>query len=393
MRNEPAMHRTGDQAFIKAMNKLIVLNILRFQSPESRVQISAMTGLNKATVSSIVDELITGGLVFEVGHVHGKIGRRAVLLQFNAKAGYTVGVDLGVDYLRLALVDLSGGVLASRETKLPDNQDATHVVSFLAASIRDVLRDAPSAPLGLLGIGIGVPGTVDFARGVVLHAPNLHWKSVALKDLLYDQLNLPVYVDNEANVSALGEKMHGVGTEMSDMVYISAGTGIGTGIIVNGELVRGHNGAAGEFGHMTIAFDGPTCTCGNRGCLEVYASERALIELYHQLTGQRQTADEIIRQARAGQKDGAEAVGVIGHYLGIGVANLINGLSPSRVLIGNRLSTAGDGLLGPLREVLQSRCIEDPSGIDVSIASLGQDVCVIGASALVLDQYFSNLNG
>jgi glucokinase-like ROK family protein len=384
------MKRTGDQAFIKELNKSIVLNLLRFHSPISRTQISVQTGLNKATVSSIVDELIRENLVLEVGHGHTRVGRRPVLLLFNAHAGYVIGVDLGVDYVRVLATDLSAEIATSRELTIGDERSPQQVVQAIVQAIQEIKSELPSSSLGIIGIGIGVPGLVDFSHGIVLNAPNLAWRDVHLGALLENYLGLPVYVDNEANTGALGEKLFGVGREASNLIYISAGTGIGTGIIVHNELVRGSQGIAGEFGHMTIEAQGLKCSCGNHGCLEMYASERALVRRYQQLTGTHLTTEEILLRLKENDAAALEAIQTVGQYLGIGVANLLNGLNPSLILIGNRLSAAGEWLVRPIEQTVRNRCFTLPyTQVRIQTSSLGRNACAIGAASLVLHEYFA----
>ncbi|GMA49257.1 hypothetical protein GCM10025857_06140 [Alicyclobacillus contaminans] len=240
------MKRTGDQAFIKEMNRSIVLNLLRFHSPISRTQISVQTGLNKATVSSIIDELIHENLAIEVGRGQTKVGRRPVLLLFNASAGYVIGIDLGVDYVRILATDLSANVVSSQELDMAEPRNVASVVERIANTVTQMREALPPSNLGVIGVGVGVPGLVDYSHGVVLNAPNLSWRDVPFGPLLATRLGLPVYVDNEANTGALGEKLFGMGKEVSHLIYVSVGTGIGTGIIVHNELVRGSQGIAGN---------------------------------------------------------------------------------------------------------------------------------------------------
>lgn len=384
------MKRTGDQSFIKELNKSIVLNLLRFQSPISRAQISQMTGLNKATVSLLVNELIQDNLILEVGHGHARVGRRPVLLLFNSNAGHTIGVDLGVNYIRIVVTDLSAHVLLAYETDIRDPHDVGQVVNQLVSLIQDTIAKVPDSPLGIIGVGVGVPGLVDFSQGIVLNAPNLQWRDVHLKALLQSYLQLPVFVDNEANAGALGEKLFGVGKQVSDLIYVSVGTGIGTGIIVNNELWRGARGVAGEFGHMTIETNGLKCSCGNTGCLEMYASEKAILHYYEKNTGKKLTFEEIMSRLKDNDPESVQAVQAAGQYLGIGIASLLNGFNPSLVLIGNRVSQARKWILRPVEQTVRSRCfITSYFPINIQVSSLGRDACAVGAAALVLDNYFS----
>ncbi|WP_026975246.1 ROK family protein [Alicyclobacillus contaminans] len=384
------MKRTGDQAFIKEMNRSIVLNLLRFHSPISRTQISVQTGLNKATVSSIIDELIHENLAIEVGRGQTKVGRRPVLLLFNASAGYVIGIDLGVDYVRILATDLSANVVSSQELDMAEPRNVASVVERIANTVTQMREALPPSNLGVIGVGVGVPGLVDYSHGVVLNAPNLSWRDVPFGPLLATRLGLPVYVDNEANTGALGEKLFGMGKEVSHLIYVSVGTGIGTGIIVHNELVRGSQGIAGEFGHMTIESEGLQCSCGNHGCLEMYASERALIHRYQMLTKSKHSSEDILARLQSGEQAAKEAVHTIGTYLGIGLSNLINGLNPSLILIGNRLAQAGDWLLHPIQQTIQTRCFSVPyAPVTIRMSALGRNACAIGAAALVLHEHFA----
>lgn len=384
------MTRTGDQAFIKELNLAIVLNLLRFQGTVSRTQIAKLTGLNKATVSSLVDELISSQLVMEVGRAPSQVGRRPILLLFNANAGFVVGIDLGVDFARVVATDLSGQVTQARECHLSHPKNPQTVIGQLVEQIQAVITQLPPSPLGVVGVGVGVPALVDYTRGIVINAPNLGWRDVHLKALLESYSNLPVYVDNEANAGALGEKLRGAGKDVSDLVYISAGVGIGAGIIVNHELIRGAQGMAGEFGHMTVEPQGFRCDCGNQGCWEMYASEKALVDQYRRLSGRQLTSEAILALAEENETFALEALQAVGQYLGIGIANILNGLNPSLVLIGNRLGRAGNRLLGPVLQAVQSRCFIAPyAGVKVQMSALGPDACAIGAASLVLHEYFA----
>ncbi len=375
---------------MKEINKSVVLNRIRFHSPISRSQISADTGLNKATVSALIDELIREDLVLEVGHGRSRVGRRPIMLLFNAKVGTVLGVELGVEYIRIVSTDLSAKVIATHSRPLPQDADATEVIEALVTAIEEAKRQAPATNYGVVGIGIGVPGLVDFRRGIVLRAPHLNWANIPLKAMLESRLGVPVFVDNEANAGALGEKLYGAATHISNLLYISAGTGIGTGIVIGNELLRGADGIVGEFGHMSIDTHGVPCTCGNAGCWELYASERAVTSGYHRLTGQGLSFEEVLHRVHESDPAALQVFQTVGQYLGVGIVNLINGLNPSMILLGNRLSEAGRSVTDAVQQVMATRCFIGPySKVTVQVSSLGRDACAIGAAALVLHHFFS----
>jgi len=383
------MQPTGDQNFIKRMNKAIVLQTLRRKSPLSRAHISELTGLNKATVSSLVGELIEEKLAEEIGLGESSGGRKPILLLFNRLAGYSVGVDLGVNYLLSVLADLQGNVIAHRHTP-HRNESFEQVMTLLFAEIRQLMQKAPASPYHVVGIGVGVSGLVDL-EGRLLFAPNLGWRDVPLKEKLEQEFQLPVQVENEAHAGALGEKLYGAGAGGRQLVYISAGMGIGTGIIINNELYRGSGGLSGEMGHMVIEAGGKLCRCGNRGCWELYASEKTLLEEYcrrvtnaeDSATQAEPTVEQIVAEAEGGSPAARQSLGEIGEYLGIGISNIINTFNPETILIGNRLSLAGDWILEPIRRVTGLRSLPyHRRKLRIELATLGIFSCARGAASL-----------
>ncbi len=366
------------------------MNLLRFKSPISRTQISLESGLNKATVTSLMAELLEDGFATEVGRGHSYGGRRPVLLRFNASAGYVIGIDLGVSDLKAMITDLSAHEVYTLTDQLPQNQDVHETIARISKAVQTCIKITPPSRHGVIGVGIGVPGLVDFETGNVINAPNLNWRDVPLKALVENLVQLPVYVDNEANVGALAEQLYGGGRGIQNFVYVSAGAGIGTGIITNGELYRGANGISGEFGHMTVEMQGLRCACGNRGCLEMYASEKALVERYRQLTGGTVSPEVILSRLDHEDPNAIESMHSVATYLAIGISNIVNGLNPTVVLIGNHLARAGRWLLPPIAQTLMSRCLIAPySSVETRISSLGENAGVIGAVALAIDQYFA----
>lgn len=383
------MKQTGNQTFIKEMNLSIVLNVIRDLGPISRAQIAQRTGLNKATVSALTDTLIEKNLVVEMGPGPSQVGRRPILLRFNADAGYAIGVDIDVQEIRIVLTNFAGQIL-KRFTCDQIERDSDAFIGTLSDQIYQIQKEVSPSCYGIIGVGVGVPGLVDHQRGIVINAPNLRWENIHLKALLENAIHLPVYVDNEANMGALGEKSHGAGRTVSDLVYVSVSTGIGAGIIQDNKLLHGSNGLAGEFGHITIETHGLRCSCGNKGCLEVYASEQSLLAHYSRLTGEELTFQDILQRAKKGEASAIESFREVGSYLGIGIANIMNGLNPSLVVIGNRMGEAGSFLLEPVLRTVQSRCFIAPyTHIDIRLSELKKDAGALGAAVVVLNNFFA----
>lgn len=369
--------------------------MIRNHCPISRAQIAELTGLTKGTVSTIVNDLMKDHLVYEIGPGRSSGGRRPVMLMFNKVAGYAVGVDLGVNYLLTVLTDLQGNIVHEQITPY---QDLTYeeILSLLKKDLRTVIDQAPSSTYGIIGIGIGIPGIVG-NDGTILFAPNLGWKDVDLKGVIHNEFQVPVWIDNEANTGALGEKLYGAGQEASNLVYVSVGIGIGTGIVLNGELYKGISGFSGEIGHTTIEVNGKKCRCGNKGCWELYASEHALMQQAKFLSIFRGGDDReinletLIRLADEGHTEVINLFNQVGEYLGVGTMNLILSFNPELVIIGNRLSKAQPWIVNPIKKVLNNRLMPyHREKLRVEFSSLGVYSSALGASSLAISNFFSH---
>nr|WP_282580023.1 ROK family transcriptional regulator [Paenibacillus odorifer] len=361
---------------VKKINKSIVLHTIRRNSPLSRAKVSEMTGLNKATVSNLVAELCAQELVTEVGPGQSSGGRKPLMLHFNSMAGSVIGIELRVKQLTAVLCDLSGGILFESDFSL-DNHALPYVLERMKKTISDLIDKAPESPYGIVGIGVGVPGMVD-ENGVVLFAPNLGWEMVDLRGILEAEFAVPVTIDNEANAGAQGELNFGAAKDVRHLLYISAGSGIGSGIIIGGELYKGARGYAGETGHMTIEAQGKPCSCGSRGCWELYASEKTYDHSEFSLPAH--TTQELVRYAAAGQEDALRHFSSMGEYLGIGVTNLINSFNPELIVIGGALSEAEAWLGEPLRRVVAERTLPyHKQQLEITFSKLGSRGTMIGA--------------
>lgn len=381
---------TGDQALIKRMNTAIVLKSVLRDAPLSRADISANTGLNKATVSSLVQDLIDSGLVREIGTGQSSGGRKPVLLEFVAESGYAVGIDLGVNYVRGVLADLRGGVVLERTARLAQTAP-NEVFGILRPFIQSLMDEAPESAFGIVGIGVGVPGLVD-KSGAVLYAPNLGWRDVPLQDALSRAFGIPVLIDNEANVGAIGERKFGSGRGLGSMIYVSVGMGIGTGLILQKELYKGAGGFSGEMGHLSIEANGPACRCGNRGCWELYASEQALLSRAAEAGIGGGTLDSLLELAERGDPDARALFAGIGEYLGVGIANIVNVFNPEAVVIGNTMSRARPWLEAAMIATAESRALNfHLRGIRLLFAELGDRSAVMGAAETAIAAFFQRL--
>lgn len=385
--------KTGDQNLVKKINKSIVLNTVQEKCPLSRAAISEITGLNKATVSALVSELIDEKFIYELGPGQSSGGRRPVMLFFNKNAGCSIGIDLGVNYILAIITDLQGNII--KENSIPlHNRESEHVIPELIHFIQQLIIEAPDTPYGIIGIGIGVPGITD-AEGKILFAPNLEWSNVNIKEKIENEFHVPVTVDNEANAGSHGEKRYGAGQDVSNLIYISAGIGIGAGIIIDNELYKGASGISGEMGHFTIEANGKKCHCGNRGCWELYASENALLEQARQLPefrGQSEVIDidQLIRAADEGDRNVINLFNSIGEYLGIGLTNIVNTFNPEQVIIGNHLSKLRNWINNPIHRILEQRLLPyHLDALQVKFSKLGIYSCALGSSSFAISNFFA----
>ncbi len=408
------MKITGDLNLMKKINKSIVLELLRKASPLSRAEVAKTTGLTKATVSTLVAELMEENLLYEIGTGESSGGRKPVMLVFRQDAGYAIGVDLGVRDIHAVLTDLKGTIVHETRSSLRGMDTPEQVLGRLKDCLRRLMNKAPASPYGVVGIGVGVPGITD-DKGIVLFAPNLGWRNVPLQSLLEAEFKVPVIIDNEANAGAVGEKEFGIGRNVSNLIYISVGIGIGSGIILKDELYRGASGYSGEMGHITVHADGRPCRCGNVGCWELYASEQAILAEAEALLspdaadsggGAETAADaddsaaEVPRQAElealaaladSGNEAAQELFRRTGRYLGVGVVNIINTFNPELIIIGNRFTLAERWLAPSVREVIQERALPyHRERLRLEFAGLGLRSSVAGAASFAVSGFFAD---
>ncbi|MFC4736065.1 ROK family protein [Bacillus daqingensis] len=322
------------QQTVKLANKSIILNTIREQEPISRAALAQTLGLTKATVSSLVEELINEQYCYQTGLGKSSGGRRPLMLQFNEKAGYSLSCDIGVNYILTVLTDLRGSVIHEISRSF-DTNDFTRTVMEIKVMLDECLAKAEDTAFGLVGIGFGVPGLVD-KNGTILTTPNLDWTQSNVKEIFEDQYGVPVVVTNEANAGAYGEKTFGSARHTSSFVYVSAGIGIGAGIVLDDRLMMGAGGLSGEIGHTTIKDEGRSCRCGSKGCWEMYASEMALLRSFPE------NGHDLENLLSKAETDAAvrNAFEEIGYYLGVGLTNIIHTFNPEKIVIGNRLAKA-----------------------------------------------------
>jgi predicted NBD/HSP70 family sugar kinase len=381
----------GSLASLRRLNRRRVINALRQHGMISRAEIARRTGLSRSTVSSLVSELQSDGLVMEreeTGAAHGEHGGRPpILLSFDASAGAALGIDFGHSHLRVAVSDLSSAILAERAAPLDTDHAAQEGLDVAVDLIGEVLAEAGIERSRLIGAGLGLPGPVDQSSGVIGSSAILPgWVGVAAGDEMRRRLDIPVIVDNDANLGALAELTYGAGRGATDLVYLKVASGIGAGLILGGRLYRGWGGMAGELGHILVDPEGPVCRCGNRGCLETAASTGALLEMLRRSHGDL-TVPEMLRLAHEGDLGCRRVIADAGRVVGSAAAVLFNVLNPQRLVVGGDLADAGDLLLDGVRSSVRLSAL--PAAADaarVVPGVLGERAQVLGALALAVGE-------
>ncbi|PEK54785.1 glucokinase [Bacillus toyonensis] len=313
---------------------------------------------------------------------------------------WLVGVDLGGTTIKLAFINVYGEILHKWEIPTNTNEQGKHITLDVAKAIDKKLEELGELKSKLIGIGMGAPGPVHVASGMIYEAVNLGWKNYPLKDLLEVETGLPVVIDNDANLAALGEMWKGAGEGAKDLICMTLGTGVGGGVIANGEIVHGVSGAAGEIGHITVVTENAfPCNCGKSGCLETVASATGIVRVAMQKIQEtdkesmlrsmlaeegRITSKDVFEAHGQGDELANEVVEKVASYLGLAVANLSSTLNPEKIVIGGGVSKAGDALLEPIQSYFEqyafSRAVKSTK---LAIATLGNDAGVIGGAWLV----------
>lgn len=382
-----------------------IFKIIRDRGPLSGSDIVRWSGLAKSTVSVNVDRLLSAGLVREESRPDSKRKK----LKVAENAGHVVGVDIGQTHLAVGLCDLEALVLDSVRIPIALVQEGPEdVLEKVCGLIDDLARRAGVERKDLFGIGVGVPGPVDFARGMPVNPPVMPgWDHFPVTDFLRERFSCPVFLDNDVNVMALGERDRGVAQNAESFLFVKVGMGIGAGLVVHGEIFRGAKGAAGDIGHIGIDHDTTPCPCGNQGCLEVVAGGSALQSraakaaasgrspflAAQQASGVDLGAPTLALGAAAGDPFVVELVMESGKILGHVLAKLVNFFNPSVIVVGGRFAHLGERYIASIREAVYRRSTPlATSDLVIKRTQLGDEGAVVGAAVLVLDEILSHRN-
>lgn len=400
--------RTADQAFVREINLSLVLRHIHDEAPVSRAKIANVTGLNKSTVSSLVEDLLKRGLIRENGRNSAGTGRPATLLEINPEAGGIIGVQFGVDFVAVALTDFIGKIQWRRTIETDPNEPQADIITQTLTLVDEAISACKDQPGNLLGIGLSVPGIVDIERGVLIFAPNLQWRNVPLRKTFFEHTGLKIYVENDANAAAIAEHLFGVARKIKDFIFVFAGVGIGGGLFLNGNLYRGKKGYAGEIGHSPIITNLPltTCRCGNLGCWETLANQASILHRVQSHLDEKRSkiipdlltengaplSISIIKQAAdANDESAILSIAEAGAAMGQGIAGLINIFNPDKIILGGPISSVGEYMLPSIEESMTRYSLNEfGSLVMVLLSSFGADASLIGGIAIVVGDVLSN---
>ena len=384
---------------LRRINRSTVLRQIYLNRSMSRQELSQFSGLSSATVTNVVAELLQEGIVVEAGLEESQGGRPRSILTVDPNYGCFIGVDVGETLTRIELFDLTLHKLGAAAYPLALNENhPKQVIQHILQGLEAVLAESSITQEKVIGIGIGVPGVVEQSEHISVYAPSWGWHNVPLVTLLQEHIQMPIYLDNGAKAMAQAEGMFGAGQGVEHLAVLLVGTGIGAGIIAHGSLYRGAINSAGEWGHTIIELDGRLCRCGSHGCLEAYAGAPGIIERLRDMAPQSsllQSDDQeisltaIVDAARYGDPTAIQVLKDTAHYLGAGIANLINLFNPQLIVLGGWAGLQiGEYILPELRRFVERYALKQPfRATRIDLCQLGQDAVAMGAATLVLEQF------
>lgn len=395
-----------------AQRELRVLRFIHSNHNISRVELAKRTGSSAGSMTAMVHRLIAKGLVTESGKGSTNFGRKPVSLSLRHDLGYVGGVDMGSFRLRVIIADVLGNISYKSETETRMTEGRDRVLSRTFNEIHKAMDESRIPKAAIKGIGMAHSGVIDTRKGVVLSFPRpgqmTQWRNVPLLEMLEKEFDVPSILDDSARTMALAEKHFGLGKEMSDFLFIEVGMGIGASIFIDGKLYRGPGGSAGEFGHMTVDEKGPLCSCGNNGCLEAVASCAAIIQAVRAGIQQgvnskvsefvdgdldRISIEKIVEAARDNDTLALRVLDEAVSHIGVVLADVINLLNPSVVVLGGPLFREGrELLLERLRQVIRQRALEKSANeVQLKISALGSEAAALGAARLISEEVLERL--
>jgi len=394
---------------LKEINKKNILKIVIEIGPVSRIDISKQLKISRPTTSAYIGDLIKDGLIEEVGKGDSTPsgGKKAVLLQFNSKAGYILGVMIGVKTIRIVLTDLGSNIMEIIKIPTEEWLGPDAVIDKLIKNLKKIVRISEVNKEEIIGIGIGATGLVDSKIGLVIFSPNLDgWNNIKLKEIIEEKTGISTFIENECRVQAIAEKKYGLAKDVKNFVCVETGIGIGTGVFIDNKLMVGDKGMAGEVGHIITNLAGNRiCHCGNTGCLETLCSVNSLMEdimadikkseRFSDYGSSRLKTEDLYRLYEQGDEIVTRNVEKNAEYMGIGISNTIKMFSPELIIIHGEIIKFGKNYLNKVKESVSKNTFPKvKDNYNIQFSKLGENVGLIGATSIVFNNIFDldNLN-
>ncbi|HZG27406.1 MAG TPA: ROK family protein [Ensifer sp.] len=340
----------GNPSTSRALNRRLILNLLRNRGPLSRAEIAIVTGLSPAAVTFVVTELIEESLVIEGAAQAGATGRRPVPVDINYDGHMAVGFKLRHDRIDCILTDLATTPLASFDVPVPDTRPETMVATIVAA-IPKLLEVAGRTGLPVLGIGVAIPGEVDAVNGICVQSPRFGWYNLDFPKLLREQVHVPVWIDDDISAFTVAQRLFGAGRNHRNFATVAVGTGVGASLVIAGEIYHGSHGLAGKMGHIISVPGGRLCECGRRGCLQAHTNEAAMIDAWSARRGVATASREQFAAAiESGDDVALRVMAEAGELIGRHLADLVNLFDPEVLIAGGEAMQFGDAILEPIRQ-------------------------------------------
>jgi predicted NBD/HSP70 family sugar kinase len=399
-RINPNNFQVATRGTSREINRQIALNLVRAHQPISRADLARIMNLRRGAVSLIVNDLLAEGLVFEGATGESHRGRKPTFLYIDSRKRCVVAVDVRVTRTSLMVTDLIGRPLLG-VSSFPTEREPKRLIAELGKRIKKVLSEHEEVGV-CEGIGVVVPGMVDRKTSRIIHAPTLGWRNVEIRESLAAATGMTVHVENSGKACALAQMWatRGDASAIGDLAFVSVSDGIGVGIVVNGEVLRGNHNIAGEFGHVPLSIDGPRCACGAMGCWEAYISNLATLSRYFGRNLRESkpvpaevasfTVEDLITRARAGDAKAIAALESTARYLGLGLASIVNAVDPARIYIGGEIIAAWDLIEPAARAALSERALSpDAAKTEIRTVTLEEHPRLRGAAALVAAPAFA----
>jgi N-acetylglucosamine repressor len=403
------LKKPGNSKYVKQLNRMNVLNIIKEHDPISRQQLAKQTGLTPAAITGIIRELLDMGLVRETGLGKSMGGRRPMKLKFIPEAGYVIGLEITHHETTIGIADLKNDPTDIRRIHL-DMSDPEYGIPAILDTINKIMQSDEYAEKKFLGVGIAFPALMNFTSGIVKRSINLgvRWSNFPIKSVLEKELSLPVFVENNSKVAALAERWFGSGTDCKDLIYINLGEGISAGIILDDHILQGSHGYAGQIGHIVLAENGPLCNCGNRGCVEALCgipaimkkvqSEISLMEEADPLkkifiTKRQVSVEDVLKCALINDSYANRLLRQVAEYIGLIIADLINTYNPETIFIGGKLSSTISIFKDTIISVVNAHAFPEVARLsEIRISNLGANSGLIGACALALGELLTSFH-